>query len=96
MDCLLELHQSELFAYLVKMLRSDHDAEDALQQALLQAVKQLRWLQEPKYFGAWLFRIASRIAFQLIRQKNRGKNFQMRHLLMEYRALKLRIRKQSI
>lgn len=57
------------------MLRNHSDAEDALQQTLMQAVKKLRWLREPEYFRPWVFRIASRIAFRIIKQRQRTKEF---------------------
>lgn len=74
-DRLLEAHQSELFGYLKKMLRDHSDAEDVLQQTMMQAVKKLRWLREPEYFRPWVFRIASRIAFRIIKQRQRTKEF---------------------
>ncbi len=74
-DRLLEAHQGELFGYLAKMLRDHSDAEDAVQQTLMQAVKKLRWLREPEYFRPWVFRIASRIAFRIIKQRKRTKEF---------------------
>ena len=72
-DRLLETFQDELFGYLVKMLRDHADAEDALQASLLQAVRKLKWLHEPEYFRAWIFRIASRIAFRMIKRRQRTK-----------------------
>ncbi len=75
MDRLLAGHQDELFGYLLKMLRDYSDAEDALQATLLQGVKKLRWLREPEYFRSWMFRIASRIAYRIIKQQQRKKEF---------------------
>ena len=73
LDRLLQAHQGELFGYLAKMLRDHSDAEDAVQQTWMQAVKKLRWLREPEYFRPWVFRIASRIAFRMIKQRKRTK-----------------------
>ncbi len=70
-DRLLEIHQGEVFGYLTKMLGNHSDAEDALQATLLQAVNKIRWLREPAYFRSWVFRIASRKAFQIIEQQKR-------------------------
>ena len=75
LDRLLEAHQGELFGYLAKMLRDHSDAEDAVQQTFMQAVKKLRWLREPEYFRPWVFRIASRIAFRMIKQRSQISNF---------------------
>lgn len=71
LDRLLESHQGELFGYLAKMLRDPTDAEDAVQQTMMQAVKKLGWLREPEYFRPWMFRIASRVAFRIIEQRKR-------------------------
>lgn len=74
-DQLLEAHQAELYGYLSKMLRAHFYAEDALQATMMQAVKKLRWLREPKYFRPWIYRIASRVAFRMMKQRNRAKEF---------------------
>ena len=73
LDQLLERYQGELFAYLKKMLHDHADAEDALQMTLLQAAKKLRWLQNPKVFRAWIYRIASRTAYRLIARRRRSR-----------------------
>ncbi|MEM9645112.1 MAG: RNA polymerase sigma factor [Planctomycetota bacterium] len=70
-DQLLESCQGELFGYLNKMLRNEADAEDTLQSTLIQAVKKIGWLREPSQFRPWIFRIASRNAFHLIRKSQR-------------------------
>lgn len=75
MDRLLKTCQGELFGFLVKMLRDHSDAEDALQATLLQVTKKLRWLREPDYFRSWVFRIASRFAYRIIKQRKRKKEF---------------------
>ena len=71
MDRLLEVHQESLFRYLLRMLRDHADAEDALQNTLLQAAKKLKWLRDPRVFRSWSFRIASRIAYRTIKLKRR-------------------------
>lgn len=75
MDRLLEVCQSELLGYLSKMLNNQSDAEDVLQTTLLQAVKKLKWLREPAFFRSWIFRIASRNAYEVIRHSRRRKEF---------------------
>ncbi len=72
-DQLLAVHQSELYGYLAKMLSDHSDAEDALQATMIQAVKKLRWLREPSYFRPWIYRIAGRIAFRMIKKRKRTK-----------------------
>ena len=74
-DRLLEVHQTELFGYLMKMLRNRGDAEDTLQATLLQAVRKLTWLKNPASFRSWIFRIASRNAFRIIKRRQQQKEF---------------------
>lgn len=70
-DQLLQMFQSPLLGYLVKMLGNSADAEDALQTTLIQAVAKLRWLRNPELFRPWLFRIASRVAYRLLKTQKR-------------------------
>ncbi|HEX4748368.1 MAG TPA: sigma-70 family RNA polymerase sigma factor [Bryobacteraceae bacterium] len=54
----------------VRGLMGADDAEDVLQETALRVYRQLAWLREPRAFRAWVYRIATRIAFrQLKRQK---------------------------
>ena len=65
----VERHRAELQAHSRRMLGSVHDAEDALQEALLQA-----WRSLPQYEGRgsvrwWLHRIVTNTALDLIRRR---------------------------
>jgi RNA polymerase sigma-70 factor, ECF subfamily len=66
---LVEAHRSELHAHCYRMLGSVHDAEDALQEALLRA-----WRGLPKFEGrsslrSWLYRIATNTSLNLIEKR---------------------------
>lgn len=65
-DALLKRYQNDVFGYLSGMLRDHNDAEDALQATLMQAVRKLKWLNDPRLFRPWIFRIASRIAYRTL------------------------------
>ncbi len=66
---LVEAHRGELHAHCYRMLGSVHDADDALQDALLRA-----WRGLPKFEGrsslrSWLYRIATNTSLNLIEKR---------------------------
>src|SRR2546423_4765581 len=68
---LVEPHRSELHAHCYRMLGSLHDAEDALQDALLRA-----WRGLPKFEGrsslrSWLYTIATNTCLNAIERRPR-------------------------
>lgn len=74
-DQLLETFQNELFSYLEKLLSTCTDSEEILQTALIQAVTKIKWLREPEYFRPWIYRIASRNAYRVIKVCKRRKEY---------------------
>ena len=67
LDDLLRCTQDWLFRYLRGLLMHRHLAEDALQDTMLLICRKLRWLNDPRCYRAWVYRIASRQAFREIR-----------------------------
>jgi RNA polymerase sigma-70 factor (ECF subfamily) len=66
---LVARHERAVWATAWRVLRDDHAAADAGQEAFLQAFLRLRDLRRPERFGVWVLRIARRQATRLARRK---------------------------
>jgi RNA polymerase sigma-70 factor, ECF subfamily len=70
---LVEPHQPELHAHCYRMLGSVHDAEDALQDALLRAWRGLAKFEGRSSVRSWLYRITTNVCLDVIaRRPNRA------------------------
>src|ERR1700748_2082932 len=68
---LVGAHRAELRAYCYRMLGSVHDADDALQDALLRAWRGLPGFQGRSSVRSWLYSIATNTALDVTRHKSR-------------------------
>jgi RNA polymerase sigma-70 factor, ECF subfamily len=68
---LVQAHRGELRAYCYRMLGSVHDADDALQDALVRAWRGLPGFQGRGTVRSWLYSIATNTALDVTRHKSR-------------------------
>ena len=66
---LVEPHRGELHAHCYRMLGSVHDAEDALQDALLRAWRGLGRFEGRSSLRSWLYKIATNTCLDLINKR---------------------------
>lgn len=70
-DELLKSVQQTLFRYIYRLTGDHALAEDVLQEVFIIIYRKLRWLENPKLFRAWTYRIASRETFRRLKMERR-------------------------
>ena len=89
-------HQTEIYAYLTRMLRDPELAADLTQDAFVKAYRAYETLEDPEHARAWLYQIAHRVALDELRRRrivrflpwtgeSRGSSPSAEHLVMETR-----------
>jgi len=68
-NLLVSRWEKRVFNYLLRLVSHREDAMDLSQDVFLKAYQNLRKLDDPARFTAWLFRIAHNEAFSLLRKR---------------------------
>ncbi len=66
---LVDLHKDRLYAFIWRMVRDHHDAEDVCQDAFLKAFASLDTFSSEYRFSTWLFTIGYRVCLNRLRRK---------------------------
>ncbi|HRX85488.1 MAG TPA: sigma-70 family RNA polymerase sigma factor [Phycisphaerae bacterium] len=66
---LIDLHKERLFAFVWRMVRNHHDAEEVCQDAFLKAFAALDTFDPTYRFSTWLFTIAYRVTLNVMRRR---------------------------
>src|SRR3954468_19916569 len=67
----LEVHRRELTGYCYRMLGSGFDAEDAVQETMVRAWRNIDRLEEPAAMKSWLSRIATNVCYDMLQGAQR-------------------------
>lgn len=71
-DELFRSVQSRFFRYIQHLVGDRELAEDILQEVFLIVYRKIKWLDDPKLFRAWAFRIASRECYRHLKKRPHG------------------------
>jgi RNA polymerase sigma-70 factor (ECF subfamily) len=71
LDRQLEQHRTELTAYAYRMLGSSFEAEDAVQETFLRALKGIEGFEGRAALRSWLYRIATNVCLDMLSGKER-------------------------
>jgi RNA polymerase sigma-70 factor (ECF subfamily) len=70
---LVDTHSAEIYAYLWRMLRSESEASDCLQDTFLRAFQAFPRLEPGSNHRAWIYKIATNVAYTALNRSMREK-----------------------
>ncbi len=70
---LFDRYRERIHRYILSMAKDATEAEDLVQETFLRAHRQLASLRDPATVSAWLFRIATNVTYDRLRQRTREK-----------------------
>lgn len=68
-EALVDRYETKLLRFCLRTLGDRQDAEDVVQDTLVQAWKSMNALAEPAAFGTWIYRMASNKCTDLLRRR---------------------------
>lgn len=71
-ESLVTGHQREIYAYILRMVGSDGEAQDLCQETFLKAYRAFDGLDGAPNYRAWLYKIATNTALSALRRQRRG------------------------
>jgi RNA polymerase sigma-70 factor (ECF subfamily) len=71
LEDLLQTTEQRIAAYIRGVVHDSALSQDVMQNSLMIICRNLRWLNEPRAYSVWAYRIASREAFRAIRRSRR-------------------------
>lgn len=72
-EALVVHYQQRLLRVAIRMLRERGAAEDAVQEALLQAWRSLPQLSDSRTFGGWIYKLTTNTCLDVLRKRSRRK-----------------------
>lgn len=70
-------HQRQIFVYCWRLLGSEHEAEEAVQDILVKAFEKINMYKPTMGFSSWLYKMAYHHCLNLIRRKNLQRKFRI-------------------
>jgi RNA polymerase sigma-70 factor, ECF subfamily len=83
-ETLVRIYSGRLFAVTRRLLRTEEDAKDALQDAFLSAFRALHTFEEGALLSTWLHRVAVNAALMKLRTRRRKPEDSLEDLLPKY------------
>lgn len=70
---IIERYQQKLFFYTLRMVGSEDEADDVVQETFLKAYQNINSFDVSRKFSSWIYRIAHNQAVNAVKKKNRVK-----------------------
>ncbi len=65
------LYERKMLSFAFRILRDSHEAEDAVQEALLKAYRKIDTFSKEASFSTWVFTILNHVCLDILRKKKR-------------------------